>query len=259
MQKSLSTQPAASQESLEINLPSGQSTGSEIIVPGLKPARRSIDYRLRWPRFPHDISSRLTDGLVPAVLLLALTMMMDMLIYPIQATANREGLLIYLILILAMGVFALEKSTQSSAAEIGRAISGMVAGQFFWHAFWIILLLGGVELNPQGTILILVLISLLGLTLWRPVLPLGVKFFLVSFLASWVNRFFINHSITQSAGADLFTGLFYATGFLALAGVVFGIAYLIFRAEFRVQRLWAALGIWQSALVMLIVALKVFL
>ena len=259
MQKSLSTQPVASQESLEINLPSGQSTGSEIIVPGLKPARRSIDYRLRRPRFPSDISSRLTDGLVPAVLLLALTMMMDMLIYHIQATANREGLLIYLILILAMGVFALEKSTQSRAAEIGRAISGMVAGQFFWHAFWIILLLGGVELNPQGTILILVLISLLGLTLWRPVLPLGVKFFLVSFLASWVNRFFINHSITQSAGADLFTGLFYATGFLALAGVVFGIAYLIFRAEFKVQRLWAALGIWQSALVMLIVALKVFL
>ena len=259
MQKSLSTQPAASQESLEINLPSGPSTGSEIIVPGLKPARRSIDYRLRRPRFPNDIFSRLTDGLVPAVLLLALTMMMDMLIYPIQATANREGLLIYLILVLAMGVFALEKSTQSSAAEIGRAISGMVAGQFFWHAFWIILLLGGVELNPQGTILILVLISLLGLTLWRPVLPLGVKFFLVSFLASWVNRFFINHSITQSAGADLFTGLFYATGFLALAGVVFGIAYLIFRAEFKVQRLWAALGIWQSALVMLIVALKVFL
>lgn len=259
MQKILSTQPAASQESLEINIPSGQSKGSEIIAPELKPSHRPIDYRLRRPRFPKDISSRLTDGLVPAVLLLALTMMMDMLIYPIQATAKREGLLIYLILVLAMGVFALEKSTQSRAAEIGRAISGMVAGQFFWHAFWIILLLGGVELNPQGTILILTLITLLGLTLWRPVLPLGVKFFLVSFLASWVNRFFINHSIIQSTGADLFTWLFYAAGFLALAGVVFGIAYLIFRAEFRVQRLWAALGIWQSALVMLIVALKVFL
>lgn len=258
MQKILSTQPAASQEPLEINLPSDQNARSQLPVYAHKTENLSVDYRLRRPRFPRDVFSHLADGLVPALLLLALTMMMDMLIYPIQVTASREGLLIYLILILAMGVFALEKSTQSSAAEIGRAISGMVAGQFFWHAFWIIQLLGGIELNPQGTILVLVLISLLGLTLWRPVLPLGVKFFLVSFLASWVNRFFINHSIIQSTGADVYTWLFYATGFLALAGVVFGIVYLIYKAEFKVQRLWAALGIWQSALVMLIVALKVF-
>ncbi len=259
MQKSLSTQPAANQESLDIHISSGESTGSEIIAPGVKSTHRPIDYRLRRPHFPKDIATRLTDGLVPSVLLLVLTMMMDMLIYPIEATAKGEGLLVYLILVLALGVFALEKSTHSGSTEIGRAISGMVAGQFFWHAFWIIQLMGGIELKPQGTILMLGLISLLGLTLWRPVLPLGVKFFLVSFLASWVNRFFINHSIVQSAGADLFTWMFYATGFLALAGVVFGTAYLIYRAEFKVQRLWAALGIWQSALVMLIVALKVFL
>jgi hypothetical protein len=259
MQKSLSTQTAVSQESLEHPHPYGQSTGSEIIVPVLETSHRPIDYRLRRPRFPKDIAARLSDGLVPAVLLLVLTMMMDMLIYPIQAVANREGLLIYLILVLAMGVFALEKSTHPRGTEIGRAISGMVAGQFFWHSLWIIQLLGGIDLNPEGTILILVLITLLGLTLWRPVLPLGVKFFLISFMASWINRFFVNHSITQSAGIDFYNGLFYATGFLALAGVVFGIAYLIFRAEFKVQRLWAALGIWQSALVTLIVALKMFL
>ncbi len=259
MQKSLSTQTAVSQESLEHPHPYGQSTGSEIIVPVLETSHRPIDYRLRRPRFPKDIAVRLSDGLVPAVLLLVLTMMMDMLIYPIQAVANREGLLIYLILVLAMGVFALEKSTHPRGTEIGRAISGMVAGQFFWHSLWIIQLLGGIDLNPQGTILVLVLITSLGLTLWRPVLPLGVKFFLISFMASWINRFFVNHSITQSAGIDFYNGLFYATGFLALAGVVFGIAYLIFRAEFKVQRLWAALGIWQSALVTLIVALKLFL
>lgn len=259
MQKSLSTQTAVSQESLENAQPFGQSTGTEIIVPVLETTHRPIDYQIRRPRFPADVLTRLNDGLVPAVLLLALTMMMDMLIYPIQTAAKREGLLIYLILVLAMGIFALEKSTHPRGTEIGHAISGMVAGQFFWHSLWIIQLLGGIDLSPQGTLLVLVVITSLGLTLWRPVLPLGVKFFLISFMASWINRFFVNNSITQSARIDFYNGLFYATGFLALAGVVFGIAYLIFRAEFKVQRLWAALGIWQSALVTLIVALKMFL
>lgn len=222
-----------------------------------QPAARPLD--LRRLRLPKDLTARISDGLVPALLLLALTLMMDMLIQPIQSAANREGLLIYLTLVLALGVFALERSTHSSGTQVSHAISGMVAGQFFWHSLYIIQLLGGIKLDPQGTLMVLVLVALVGSTLWKPVLPLGVKFFLLTFLASWVNRFFINHSVVQSSGLDLYTGLFYASGFFALVGLVFAIAYLAFRAEFKVQRLWAALGIWQAALVCIIVLLQVFL
>jgi len=255
MQKPLSPQPVLQQDTLE-------TTGSFAAdQPKLlaRPQRAALSMDLRHLRLPKDLTTRISDGLVPALLLLALTLMMDMLIQPIQSAANREGLLIYLFLVLAMGVFALEKSTHSSGTESGHAISGMVAGQFFWHSLYIIQLLGGIKFDAQGTLLILVLVALVGSTLWKPVLPLGVKFFLLSFMASWVNRFFINHSVIQSSGIDLYTGLFYASGFFALVGLVFAIAYLVFRAEFKVQRLWAALGIWQAALVTIIVLLQVFL
>lgn len=218
--------------------------------------RRKISSVSHAIQIPADAVSRLRDGMVPALLLMAVTLMMDMLIFPIQAAANNQGLLMYLILTLALGVFALEKTTSQRGDETSRAISGMVAGQFFWHALWMIHLIGAIDLNPQATILIMVLITLVVLTLWRPVLPLGVKFFIISFLASWVNRFFLNYSVSRSA-ADLFTILFYASGFLAIAGVIFGTAYLVLRAEFKVQRLWAALGIWQAALMALIVGMKV--
>jgi hypothetical protein len=202
--------------------------------------------------------TRLQEGLIPAVLLLALTLMMDMLIYPIEAAAHDEGLLIYLFLVLAMGIFALEKSTTQRGSETSRAISGMVAGQFFWHTLWIIHLVTGLELNGLGTVMVLVMVAAIGLTLWKPVFPLGVKFFLLSFLASWVSRVFVNYSILQAPSAGFSTFLFYASGFLGLVGIIFGVAYLTFRAEFKVQRLWAALGIWQASLVTLIVMLKTF-
>jgi len=253
MQKNLSPEPAIRQEPLE----AANSFNADKVHMRPQPAAHPLD--LRHLRLPKDLTTRLSDGLIPALLLLALTLMMDMLIQPIHTTANREGLLIYLSLVLAMGVFALEKSTHSRGTESARAIAGMVAGQFFWHSLYIIQLLGGINLDAQGTLLILVLITLVGTTLWKPVLPLGVKFFLMTFMASWVNRFFINHSVEQSAGIDLYAGLFYATGFFALVGLVFAIAYLILRAEFKVQRLWAALGIWQAALVTLIVLLKIFI
>jgi len=253
MQKNLSPEPAIRQEPLE----AANSFNADKVHMRPQPAAHPLD--LRHLRLPKDLTTRLSDGLIPALLLLALTLMMDMLIQPIHTTANREGLLIYLSLVLAMGVFALEKSTHSRGTESARAIAGMVAGQFFWHSLYIIQLLGGINLDAQGTLLILVLITLVGTTLWKPVLPLGVKFFLLTFMASWVNRFFINHSVEQSTGIDLYAGLFYATGFFALVGLVFAIAYLILRAEFKVQRLWAALGIWQAALVTLIVLLKIFI
>ncbi len=257
MQKPFSPHTALHQDTLETASSLTVDTVPPKVLPRPQRAARPLD--LRHLRLPKDLTTRLSDGLVPALLLMALTLMMDMLIQPIQSTTNREGLLIYLTLVLALGVFALEKSTHFSGTESSHAISGMVAGQFFWHSLYIIQLLGGLKFDTQGTLLILVLVTLVGSTLWKPVLPLGVKFFLLTFMASWVNRFFINHSVLQSSGIDLYTGLFYASGFFALVGLVFAIIYLIFRAEFKVQRLWAALGIWQAALVTIIVLLQVFI
>lgn len=204
---------------------------------------------------PDGISSRIIDGTLPALTLLALTLMIDLLIYPIQASAHIEGLFIYFFVILALGIYSLDRSTAARNNETSRALWGMAAGLFLWHAIWMIQLFANFDFESPGPLLILLIVTMVGLTLWRPVLPLGVKFFLLSFLMSWYSRILVIQILGLSASGLIPAGIFYLTGFLALVVALLCFGYLIYKAEFRVQRYWAALVLWQVSLIGLSVIL----
>lgn len=193
--------------------------------------------------------SRIIDGTLPALTLLVLTLMVDLLIYPIQASAKIEGLFIYFFVILALGIYSLDRSTAARNNETSRALWGMAGGLFLWHAVWMIQLFANFDFESPGLILILLIVTLVGLTLWRPVLPLGAKFFLLSFLMSWYSRIFVIQLLGLSAFGLIPAGTFYLTGFLALVAALICIGYLIYKAEFRVQRYWVALVLWQVSLI----------
>lgn len=77
----------------------------------------------------------------------------------------------------------------------------------------------------------------------------GVKFFLLSFLASWYSRIFVIEILNLSAGGMIPPGVFYLLGFLALVSLLVCIAYLAYKAEFKIQRFWIALVMWQVSLI----------
>lgn len=221
----------------------------------LKPSRWK---RFRLPAFrtplaakaaPVGLSSRIIDGTIPALVLLALTLTLDLLIYPIQAVARTEGLFIYFFVVLAAGLYSLDRCTATRKNTSDRALWGMAAGLFLWHAFWMTQLFADFNMESPGPILILILVTMVGLTLWRPVLPLGVKFFLLSFLASWYNRIFVIEILNLSTRGLIPPGFFYLMGFLALVGLLFCIGYLAYKAEFQIQRFWIALVMWQVGLI----------
>ena len=236
---------------------------------GLAPAhsvdstrRRGLSLRRNKPEhrpISPKVDGKILEGIVPALALLILTVMMDLLIYPIQVAFHNNGLLVFFIVSLALGVFMLERSTRFSIDEGTRALSGMLAGLFFWHALWMVQLFASIDFASAGAVMILIIITLIGIPLWRPIFPLGVKFFLVSFLASWVNRamvIYLQH--TAENGLATF-GLYYLAGFLAVVSVLICFGYLIFRAEFRIHRLWTALILWQTSMLSLSIILGVLI
>lgn len=255
MQKTYPTQPIYRQDAQA----STSLSGGENSAP--KKNHRKF---LRLPAFktpltnmaaPAGLSARIIDGTLPALVLLALTLTLDLLIYPIQAVARTEGLFIYFFVVLAAGLYSLDRCTVMRNNESSRALWGMAAGLFLWHAFWMTQLFANLNLESPGPILILILVTMVGLTLWRPVLPQGVKFFLLSFLASWYSRIFVIEILNLSAGGLIPPGLFYLIGFFALVGLLFCIGYLVYKAEFQIQRFWIALVMWQVGLVGLSVAI----
>lgn len=205
-------------------------------------------------KVPDKITSAVIDGTLPALTLLSLTLMIDLLIYPIQAAARVEGLFVYFFIILALGIYSLDRCTAPRKSEPTRALWGMAAGLFLWHAIWLIQLFADFDFETPGPLLILLVVTMVGLTLWRPVLPLGVKFFLLAFLASWYNRILVIQILDLSASGMVPPGIFYLVGFLALVIALVCIGYLVHKAEFQIQRYWAALVLWQVSLIGLSVA-----
>lgn len=205
-------------------------------------------------KVPDKLASAVIDGTLPALTLLSLTLMIDLLIYPIQAAARVEGLFVYFFVILALGIYSLDRCTAPRKSEPTRALWGMAAGLFLWHAIWLIQLFADFDFETPGPLLILLVVTMVGLTLWRPVLPLGVKFFLLAFLASWYNRILVIQILDLSASGLVSPGVFYLVGFLALVIALVCIGYLVHKAEFQIHRYWAALVLWQVSLIGLSVA-----
>ncbi len=249
MQKTYNSQPIYQQ--------GAQSSASQ--TPGRAPGQKKTGHRLfRLPALktplggeaaPAGMSARVIDGAMPALVLLTLTLALDLLIYPIKAVARTEGLFIYFFVVLAAGLYSLDRCTLARKSTADQALWGMAAGLFLWHAFWMVQLFADFSLESPGQILILILVTMVGLTLWRPVLPQGVKFFLLSFLASWYSRIFVIEILNLSAKRLIHPGVFYLLGFLALVSLLVCIGYLVYKAEFKIQRLWISLVMWQVSLI----------
>lgn len=102
MQKTYSSHPIVRQDAdlssdASDNLPGAGEPSRKRHFLGLM----NLSKLLTGEQSPDGISSRIIDGTLPALTLLVLTLMIDLLIYPIQASAHTEGLFIYFFVILA--------------------------------------------------------------------------------------------------------------------------------------------------------------
>jgi hypothetical protein len=80
--------------------------------------------------------------------------------------------------------------------------------------------------------------------LWRSVLPLGARFFFLTFLLNWAGYLFAAVQKELSPLSPVFALAQRAVGALCALATLFVISWILFRTRRRLQRLSGALVIW---------------
>jgi len=208
--------------------------------PRAAPEAREVNGVVGWRK---DFNSKLLDGLLPALVLYLLFMLVVLGLKPIRAEFGGPGLLIYALGLLGVAMFSLQRALVQRFSEATRAWYGLAAGLLAWSVAEIGGLLDGSGLlTPRGVILLL-MVTLVTALLWRAGQPLGVRFFLATFLANWggdVAVSFLRVAAEWGPAVRVFyLGIGLVSGLVSL-GVLL---WIFFRSERRVQRIWASLWV----------------
>jgi hypothetical protein len=197
--------------------------------------------------------SKLYDGILPALVMILLTLSFNLLFMPVQIVFGTPGLLIYTLVILAGGVYSLGKSVQMRFDEITRAWYGVISGLLLWFAVNTSGRLGESFVSIEVEAVMLLLAVLVITTLWKTVFPLGLRFLALVFLVEWTLRFWLGIHAFLAESFEFFRWSYFLTGFISLSGLIFFLMWMFLKAESRVHHLWAAVGIWFCTLMVMIV------
>lgn len=188
--------------------------------------------------------SRMTDGIFSAALLLLVSITILLVIPPIEVLFGRPGLLIYMVCLLAVAMYALQQALIPLHTDTIRAWYGIAGGLLAWSVVVVNSALGVSILPNLGTIVFLVMVAMIVMLLWKNVLPLGARFFSLTFLISWAEGVFLSIQPWLASFSPIFALLLRLMGVLALAGAVFVSIWIILRSRGRIQRVSGALALW---------------
>ena len=195
-----------------------------------------MDYR-------RDLRSKLLDGLLPAVALYLLAMLVLLPVDLVDWRFGRSGLLVYILGLMGVAMFSLQRALVSRYSETARAWYGMAGGLLAWSVLEIGAVLDNRPVSGAATMIVLMMAALVTLLLWRPHLPLGARFFMVACLAYGTAQlalfFFQSFSGWSPALLVFYRGL----GLVSAAAALGVLAWIFIFSEWRTQRMWAALAV----------------
>ncbi len=202
-----------------------------------------------------ELRSKLLDGVLAPLVLVLLTVLLALIVRPVEIVFSRPGLLVYAVVIMAAAVVSLERSVVLRYVDTARAWWGMLGGLLTWTVIEIANLISTNSIVSETGVLSMMLVILVVGVLWRRVLPLGVKFYAVSLLGAWATylglagfRFLVQANPDPGA-ANAFTILGLSVGGLS----VLVLAWTFFQSKNRMQRLWVTLILWLCAMLMIYV------
>ena len=188
--------------------------------------------------------SKLTDGLLAAVILYLLWLFVVLAIRPIEQRFGQPGLLVYTLGLLAVAMYALQQAIFQRHSETTRAWYGIASGSLAWSVMEVSTFLGAPILANAGGVILMIMASLIFTLLWRSALPLGMKFFGVTLLMNWAEYILMQVQAWLSGLSPIFALSYRITGYLALFGIVLAIGYIFSYSSRRLQRVSAALLVW---------------
>jgi hypothetical protein len=191
----------------------------------------------------HDLRSKLLDGLLPALVLYLLLMLILFGLGPIAGHFGGPGLLVYILGLLAIAMFSLQRALSAGLSETTRAWYGMAAGVLAWAVVEISQMLEPASETGLRSGILLILAALTGVLLWRHGLPLGGRFFWFAFTVNWASRVFLSYLNAAAGWSDALMLFSRGLGFAAAAGTAGLLVWLFAASTRRVQRIWASLAI----------------
>lgn len=192
-------------------------------------------------RWREDLRSKVVDGVMASAILFILVILLALLVNPIRALFGQPGLLVYILILLAAAALCLEQSVLTRYPETTRAWYGMAGGTLAWTVIRLNNSLDNLSLTSNAAVLTLILLGVVVATLWRRILPLGVRYFSAVILLNWVGRLFLDVQTLFAQWLPFFRVSSSLSGVVALAGVIGSLIYIFFHSERRLERLGAAL------------------
>ncbi len=200
-----------------------------------------------------ELRSKLLDGLLAPLVLVLLSILLALIIRPVEIVFSRPGLLVYSVVLLAAAVVALERCVVLRYPDTTRAWWGMLSGLLTWTVIETGNMISANSIVSEVGVLSMMLVILIVGVLWKKVLPLGVKFFAVTLIGAWATylglvgfRFLVQ--VNSDPGAS---NAFTILG-LSVAGIsVLVLAWTFFQSKNRMQRLWVTLVLWLCAMLMI--------
>lgn len=195
-----------------------------------------------------DLYSKLIDGLFTSLVLVLIGLLMAQIIPVVQVVWGRPGLMVYTLIILALSVIMLERSIANRYDDESQARFGLIGGLLTWGVIDQSNLISIHGASSEMGIIIFIMIILVSAVLWRRS-PGGVRFYMGTVITRWGGYLalagfrFLDQTYPQAAKINDYAG--YVAAGLAAASLL----WILLRSRTSTHRLWAALFLFESLVI----------
>jgi hypothetical protein len=192
--------------------------------------------------------NKISDGIGNAISLLLYYALTTLIIIPIRNFWQGPGVLIYILILLALAGFELNRTLITRTSEPSRAWHGMAAGLFFWQVIRFTAEMNSSQIFHQTGLIFWVMAVIFTAILWKKVLPVGLRSTMLVFLACWLGRLYQEGYTRLANWPPLFQFGYEAIRWLVgILGLV-ALLMIIFRTRDLNSRIYCAVTIFVSIL-----------
>jgi hypothetical protein len=149
--------------------------------------------------------------------------------------------MVYVLALLAVSIMCLERSINSQASDVTRAMNGIASGALAWTVVELSNYIGSLAIESVTGGLIFIMVVLITATIWRRGLPMGIQYFSGTFVLLWGGYLVIAAKNTFSvwwSGESTFLATI-GWVFILLAAVA--AVLILVKSRNRLERLWGSL------------------
>jgi hypothetical protein len=195
--------------------------------------------------------AKISDGFFAAIKLILAYYLTRLLLVLVERFLGMPGVIIYVIILMALGAFFLYRSWAIDISDHARAGRGMLAGLLFWQAFVMIADFGQYPLFERLGILFWLMMVIVMFTLWKKIQPVGIKMGLAVFLVCWLGRIFFTGLAQTVDWIPALQLAYNSIRWLVVASGLAAIVYIIYRSRNAVSRGLAGIFIFGGVLFLL--------